>query len=355
MSNDNPQRILISRLSAIGDCVETMPLACALKHEWPDCEITWLVDCAAEQLLKIHPAVDHVIRVRKGFLKKPASILKLRRQLRECNFDLAIDPQGLLKSALVGWLSGAKRRIGFNDSQARERAWWFYTDRVTATRKHLVDRHLQLLEPLGIANPRVEFGLPVAESDANWCADYLRSQHLTVFEFVIVNPGAGWPSKLWPADRFGCVAQELWSRYQIRTLSVWSGDEEYKMAQEITRHCPSAVIAPNTSLTQLAALLASCRFVVASDTGPMHMAVALGTTCVALFSVTDPSHCGPYGSQHKVIQKVKMPDMTSRERRNCNNAAMCEIQVDDVMAACSDLLYQTQNRRSTVFYQRPAS
>jgi heptosyltransferase I len=347
MSTNQPKRILISRLSAIGDCVETMPVASALKRNWPDCEITWIVDCAAEQLLKIHPAVDRVIRVRKGFLKKPSSILSLRRQLRSHQFDLVIDAQGLLKSALVGWLSGAPRRIGFDSSQARERAWWFYTDRVRATADHLVDRHMQLLEPLGVSDASVSFGMPIPDSDANWCKTYLKAEGLRPQDFVLINPGAGWASRRWPADRFGKVCEDLWARFQMRSLIVWSGDSEYELASEIHHYCPSALIAPNTSLTQLTAVIASCRFVVTSDTGPMHMAAAIGKPCVALFGITKPSHCGPYGPGHIVIQKGNVPEMTSRERRNCDNSFMCRIQASDVTDACCEMLSH-QNHQSYV-------
>jgi ADP-heptose:LPS heptosyltransferase len=124
----------------------------------------------------------------------------------------------------------------------------------------------------------------------------------------------------------------------MRSLIVWSGDAEYKLALEIQHHCPMAVIAPNTSLTQLSAVIANSRFIVTSDTGPMHMAAAIGIPCVALFGITNPSHCGPYGAGHLVIQKGKTPELTSRERRNCDNSVLCQIQVSDVSAACRELL-----------------
>ncbi len=344
MSTTQPKRILISRLSAIGDCVETMPVVTALKRAWPDCEVTWIVDCAAEQLLKIHPAVDRVIRVRKGFLKKPSSILKIRRQLRSHRFDIVIDAQGLMKSALVGWLSGAKRLIGFDSSQAREQAWWFYTDCVQATEDHLVDRHLQLLEPLGIARTPASFDFQIPDSDTKWCKSFLKTEGLRPHDFVVINPGAGWASRRWPADRFGRVSEELWSQHQMRSVIVWSGDAEYELASEIRRHCPTAVIAPSTSLTQLSAVIAFSRFVVTSDTGPMHMAAAIGTPCIALFGITNPSHCGPYGVGHMVIQKGEVPVLTSRERRNCDNSLLRQIQVSDVSDACRELLNDQHHR-----------
>ncbi len=331
------KHILICRLSAIGDCVETLPLAMAIKSIFPSSKLTWVVDCAADQLLKEHVAIDEVIRCRKGFLTRYRDLLELRKRLRSKPFDIAFDPQGLLKSAIVGFLSGAPVRIGFDSSQARERAWWLLTDRVRATKDHLVDRHLQLLEPLGVEQQKVEFGMKVTDESREWCDAVLSRHGLQRDGFAVINPGAGWESRRWPPDRFGKVAQALWEQHGLKSIIVWSGDEERGMADAIARESANSIIAPPTNLLQLSAFLDSARFLLSADTGPMHMAVALGVPCVALFAVTRPEHCGPYGTIHEV---VVAPRRTNDQvnRKQDGNELMQRISVAEVLASCESLL-----------------
>ncbi len=186
---------LITRLSAVGDCMVTLPLAVAIKDHWPASRLTWVVDCGASQLLETHPAIDRLIRVRKGFLKRPRELARLVSQLRSTPIDFSIDPQGLFKSAVLGWLAGARCRIGFNSDQSREFAWRFYHDAVEPTAAHLVERQLELLEPLGVFDSKIRFGWIESDSIANYAQQTLRDRDLEEGSFAIINPGAGWESK----------------------------------------------------------------------------------------------------------------------------------------------------------------
>src|SRR5436190_4356156 len=143
-------RILICRLSAIGDCILTMPLASALRRQFPGAFIAWAVQGASAPLIEEHPAVDLAIKISKQELRSPLGLWRLRQRLRSQRFDLAIDPQGLTKSALVSWLSGAPRRIGFARPVGREISPWLQTQLAQSRQPHVVDRYLELLEPLGI-------------------------------------------------------------------------------------------------------------------------------------------------------------------------------------------------------------
>jgi ADP-heptose:LPS heptosyltransferase len=336
---------LITRLSAIGDCVLTLPLADQLKAEIPDCHITWLVDCAASKLLEGHPSVDQVIRQQKGFLTKPAHLLPLRKQLQAANFDVALDPQGLLKSSLSCWFSGAKRRIGFGPPQARERSWWMHTDVVQPTAAHLVDKHLQLLEPLGITPPNGshwQVGNCLAASNEATISSTASLENVGINgePFALINPSAGWASRRWPPERFGRVAAELKKQHAISSVVVWAGEDEWEMAKSISAHSAGAAsILPSTSLHELVALGSMATLMISSDSGPLHITAATGTPTVALFGPTDAAHSGPYGRQHQVIQNSK-PLVRSKDRRTDDNSLMLTISVENVVEAASTIIEQ---------------
>lgn len=336
MNHERP-RILICRLSAIGDCVLTMPMLCALRQRFPNGHIAWAVERAGGMLLEGHPCVDEVIVVPKGWLKSPRVVWQLRARLRKTRFDIALDPQSLTKSAVLAWLSGAKRRIGFCPPRGRELSLWLNRELVAAEHSHIVDAQLDLLKPLGIESPRVQFRLPIAPQAEAQVDAVIQQMHLGC-DFVAINPGAGWDSKLWPAERFGRVARALGERYELPSLVVWSGDRERAWAETIVaRSGGRAVMSPPTSLPELAALLRRARMYLGSDTGPLHIAAAVDTPSVALFGPTLPQDCGPYGEQHVSVQKA-LPPEDRRLRRHGPNDAMCKIDTDSVIDACERLL-----------------
>lgn len=335
-SNESP-RILICRLSAIGDCVLTMPMLCALRERFPAAHIAWAVERGGATLLEGHRCLDETIVIPKGWLKSPRAISRLRTDLREHRFDIALDPQSLTKSSLLAWLSGARQRVGFRPPRGRELSVWLNRELVSATHDHIVDAQLDLLKPLGIESPTVRFMLPEHENIETKVDDVLQGLHLGC-DFVAINPGAGWDSKLWPAERYGIVARALGERYQLPSLVVWSGAREYAWAETIVAHSGGrAVMGPPTTLPELAAIMRRARMFLGSDTGPLHIAAAVNTPCVALFGPTWPKDCGPYGDQHICVQKGTPPP-TSRERRQGPNDAMREIDTDAAVDACERLL-----------------
>lgn len=340
ITNSSPN-ILITRLSAIGDCMETLPLAMAIKERWSDSKLTWIVDCGVDSLLKHHPAIDQVIRLRKGFLSRPRELWQLRKQLRSLLIDISIDPQGLIKSGILGWLAGAKRRIGFASGQAREHAWRFYHEAISPRSTHLVDRQLELLEPLGIHSNRVEFGWSEPESIRVEVEQVLGHLMLHGEEFAVINPGASWASKRWPTDRYSEVAKRLYELTGLRSLVVWGSPDERLLATTIVESTPMATcLAPNTTLMLLSGLLKRSRMYIGSDTGPMHMAVAVGTPCVAMFGTSRSEYCGPYGSIHRPLQR-RYDAGSSTYRRHTTNDAMLEISADDVILQCLEVAKQS--------------
>ncbi len=219
-------RILIVRLSAIGDVIHGLPALCALRRALPAAYIGWVVEGRSADLLEGHPALDELIRVRRGWLTSPREVWRLRKQLRELRFNTTIDLQCLTKSAIAAWLSGAPRRIGKAGAHGRELSRWFHNQLVAVGGSHVIEHYLQLLRPLGIESPHVDFGLPERATDGRASDEFLRGAGLSAGQFAIVNPGAGWPSKQWPAERYGALANYLYSAHKLPSVAVWAGDAE---------------------------------------------------------------------------------------------------------------------------------
>ena len=342
MSTEAPRRILITRLSAIGDGIHTMPVLCALRREFPQATLGWVAEPGAAQLLRGHECLDELMVVPKGWLKSPSEVLKLRRQLRSLEFDTVIDPQSLTKSAMAGFLSGARERIGFARPCGREMAPLLNNRRFVRTADHVVPGYLQLLEPLGITSPDVEFRVPREERAEEMAIQFVRESGVEG-GFAVLNPGAGWESKRWPQARYAEVAQHLWRSHGVRSVVVWAGDQERIWAEEILVGSDGcSTLALDTRMPDLAALLRrSCLFV-GSDTGPLHLAAATGTPCVGLYGPTLPEICGPFGPQHEV---VRAPGASgSRGMRREGNELMQQITVESVVATCDTVLQKTLAR-----------
>ncbi|MBN2473670.1 MAG: glycosyltransferase family 9 protein [Pirellulales bacterium] len=330
-------RILIVRLSAIGDVVQGMPIACTLRDRFPDAFLAWAVGEPGAALLQGHEALDELIALPRRWLKSPAAVWRLRRRLRAMRFDVAIDAQGLTKAALVGRLSGAKRRIGFGDPWGRELSRWLNNELVDTTARHVVDRNLELLRPLGIESPGVRFQVPRHES-ARLAAEAMIRRAGLEAGFAMINSGAGWPSKLWPNDRYAAVAAYLGSELGLPTLIVWGGDDERAAAEQIVGGAAGhAHLAPPTSLTELAALARRARLFLGSDTGPLHLAAAVATPCIGLFGPWPAERHGPYGPQHAALQEMVFEGST-RQRRNASPKYMEAIGVDLVCRTCRRIL-----------------
>ncbi len=330
-------RILIVRLSAIGDVIHTMPLACALRERFPGALLAWAVGQRAAPLLRGHQALDQLITLPRGWLKSPKTVWRIRGRLRAMRFDVAIDAQGLTKAAIVAWLSGTRRRIGFGDRWGRELSRWLNTELVDTTAEHAVDRMLQLLLPLGIDRPTVRFQVPEHPADRESAEEMIRRGGLEG-GFAMINPGAGWPSKLWPTDRYAAVAAHLGRVWGLPALIVWGREEERTLAQQIVDASGGhARLAPPTTLAQLAALARRCRLLVASDTGPLHLAAAVGTPCVGLYGPWPANRHGPYGSQHIALQEMSFEGST-RARRNASPKFMEAIHADLVCQSCDQII-----------------
>jgi heptosyltransferase-1 len=336
----SPRSIVVIKLSAIGDVLHGVPAAVALKRAFPEARIGWAVEGRAADVLAGHPAIDHLFRLPRGWLKSPTVVRSLRRQLRAFAPDVAIDMQGLLKSGIATWLSGAPMRIGFARPVSREHAWLAYTNRVKPVAAHVVDRNCDLLVPLGVRESRPRFDMPRWPVSRARVSGWLEGLRFAAAP-VVINPGAGWASKLWPAERFAAVARGLHERHGLRSLVVWGGGAERAAADRIVAESAgAAVLAPDTSLQDLGELFRRSRLVISSDTGPLHLAAAVGTPCVGLFGPVPAERNGPYGQQHVCVE----PPAAARpawDDRKTDSLSMAAIEVDRVVAAAGSLLHRS--------------
>jgi lipopolysaccharide heptosyltransferase I len=338
-------RILIVRLSAVGDVIQSMPIACALRERFPEAFLAWAVEARAGQLLEGHEALDQLISLPRGWLKSPGGVWRLRQLLRGLRFDVAIEAQGLTKAAILAWLSGAPRRIGFGFPWGRELSRWLNTETVDTPGPHIVQRNLQLLRPLGIVSPTARFLVPEHLKDRQRAAETIA--HAGWERFAMINTGAGWPSKLWPADRFAAVAAHLATTWNLPTLVVWAGQTEREIGEQLVAGAQGfAQLAPPTTLAELASLARRAKVFISSDTGPLHLAAAVDTPCVGLFGPWPSDVHGPYGPGHIALQKARFAGST-RQRRTAPPQLMEAITVADVCQACDQILSRTCNEMAS--------
>jgi len=335
--------VLIVRLSSVGDVIHGLPALCALRDRFPEAFLGWVVEDRAANLLEGHGALDELIVVRRGWLKSPSAVWQLWQRLRRLRFDVSIDLQGLTKSAVAAWLSGARRRIGFGGDKGRELSRMLNNERVESSSAHIIDCNLDLLRPLGVAEnqgrgrPAVRFDIPQRAAD-RIAAEAMVASLVPAGGYAIINPGAGWPSKLWPTDRYAAVARHLGRVHGLPTLAVWAGPQEQQWARQIVAGSSGhGLLAPPTSLRELAELARRARLFVGSDTGPLHLAVAVGTPCVGLYGPMPAVRNGPYGPQHIALQKAIFQG-TSRQRRQAPRSLMEAIDAEAVCQACDAVL-----------------
>ncbi len=332
-----PQRILIVRLSAMGDVIHGIPVACALREAFPRAEIGWVVEGRNGDLLEGHPAIDHLVRVRRRWLKSPREVLRAARVLRGLRFDTTVDLQCLTKSAIAARLSGTRRRIGYSGRLGREASKLLNNELVPVSTDHVIDRYLALAQHLGAVPKEASFQMPEQPADRDFALATLAELGLTDRPFAIVNPGAGWASKRWPPERYGELTARLLQDHGLRSLAVWGGPSEEPLAHEIMAASEgAAVAAPPTTMRQLGSLARTARLFVGSDTGPLHLAVAVGTPSISLHGTSLAAETGAYGPTHRTVQAVY--DNQPGRRRHNDDSAMRAITTEMVAQACNELL-----------------
>jgi ADP-heptose:LPS heptosyltransferase len=323
-------RALLVRTSSIGDVVHTLPALAALhRHGW---EAGWLVEPPSRVLLEENPLLAQVVAApsRRAFSWSRA--LAAVRELRSHHYDAALDFQGLWKSAAWARLSGARRVVGWEKRARREPSSALLVGESVARTGggHVIDKNLALLRPLGIEAVGLrEFPLPLSAEAVARVDAGLRG---AAEELVVLNPGGGWSSKLWPAERFGALAARLRAA-GLRPLVSFGPGEESLADRVVAASSGAAERSFPTTLLDYVELARRARLVVAADTGPLHLACAVGTPVVALFGPTDPARNGPFDPDDVVVRRT--PACAPCYSRTCLRHAgvMDEVSVEEVLSA----------------------
>lgn len=335
MTTPSEQKFLIVRLSSLGDLVHTIPAVAALRAAFPAAQIDWVVDRRWSPLIELVTCIHQTIPLDRS----PGEVLALIARVRRTHYTCALDLQGRYRSAILAWLSGAPRRIGRAAKSTREPgAALFYTERIVPTGRHIADMTIDLALPAG-AKPSTEpqFPLRVPSEAAQRVRDRLAREGIRG-AYVVISPGGGWKSKCWPPERFGALAAAIERTHHLRAVVNIAPGEESMAREIIGAGARAKPVALSFDIHELAALLAEARLVIAGDTGPLHLAAALGTRVVGLFGPTDPARNGPL-PRGLVVQAAsdpsQLPDYVRGDyvRQNSYSPAMLALSVDRVLEA----------------------
>ncbi len=295
------KKILIIKPSSLGDIVMALPALSALRQSFPDAEISWFIRPEFAPLIKNHPDLSEVIIFDRRFLGKAwynprafAALVSLIRRLNRSKFDIVLDLQGLFRTASLAWLSGCRKRLGM--ANARELAHIFYNLKVEQTEDciHLVDYYLKIVREAGASKTDVQFLLPVDSAAAGWVKKLLKSEGIDGSYAVFV-PGSAHADKCWPVERFAALADRVSKQFGLSIAAAGTASEK-DVVEELKNKAsvPVANLAGATSISELVALLKATRLVVSNDTGPGHIAAALGVPVVLLFGRSNPARVHPY-------------------------------------------------------------
>lgn len=350
---ENIQKILIVKLSSIGDVVHSLPTLKALRDTFPKAYIAWVVEEKSKDVVIGNPYLDGVIIFEKERWKKELfktksvresvdEIITFARSLRDKKFDIALDLQGLLRSGLIAYFSGAKWRVGYKDS--REFSHFFYNIKVPRKKEmvHAVDSYLQLARYLGAEAGSVSFPLWVAPEDKQFAEDFLRENGWNGSDILVaLNPGASIPHKRWDKDNFAQLGNMLAKKLGVKVVLFGAKSDEM-LVKEIVQKISGAHpidASGKTTIKQLAALIEKCALFIGNDTGPMHIAVAIGTPVLALFGPDNPYRTGPYGMKNKILYH-ELPCSPCIRNPTCGGEFTCLklITVQDVMKEAEDML-----------------
>jgi len=333
----------------MGDILHSIPGASALRQAHPDWVLGWAVEPRWQGLFRANtetklrgdamPLVDRVHLVNaKGWARRPLhpatlrEITGVRRELQETRYDVCVDLQGAVRSALIGRSARAARMIG--EAEPREgAAKWFFRQRVETKGRHVIEQSTEVLNAImGETLPAAPSLLPRDPAAEAWVESLLAERMQA--PFIVINPGAGWGAKRWPVERYGAVAEGL-TRLGYGVV-VNAAPEEVDLAKELVSASGGAAIAVEPSLVALIALMRRSSLTIAGDTGPLHLACTLGKPVVGIFGPTDPARNGPYGCDFRVLRHPE--SKRDHSRRSEPEAGLLTITPEAVLEAAVELL-----------------
>ena len=325
----SPAKILLIRLRGIGDVVLTMPLLDNLRAAFPQAQIDYLTEPPSAPLLQHHPALNEtLIFEHKNWKKLPLraqaqAYWHFIQKVRAQRYDWVIDLFGNPRTAVLAWMSAARRRIGFN-FRGRKFAYNFRVE-PRGNVLHAVEFNLEVLRALSVPVLSRKLSLPIANEAAAFAAQFWQRERLEAYPFVIgFNAFGGWYTKRWPLAAFAELGERLQQDCSAKIILLWGPGEWEEVNQLAGMMKIPPLLAPATTLPQLTALLARMDLLVANDSGPMHLAAAVATPVVAIFGPTRPDLQGPWGEGHKIVLKAGLPCL------GCNGLT-CKIETHDCM------------------------
>ena len=335
-------RILIVKLSAIGDIIHALPALDAIRKSYPQAIVSWVAESRSAGILRGNPMIDNLVEVDTRALRGARVVEKLLldgskqlRSLREHDFDISIDFQGLLKSALIGKLSGAKKRWGFARADLREPASRvFYTDTVRLPPSgHVVEENLTLVEgALGIKSRQRDIRFPIATTKA----DVMEAETIADGAdgpFVILNPAGGWVTKLWHAEKYGRVADMIWEKLGMRSIVVTGPSEDELAARVLANTRSGRTRLAQPSLKGFYELAKMAELYIGGDTGPTHIALAAGTPTVGIFGPTEWERNGSLDPNDLCVERLDIDCRVDCHRRTCSNWICMDIEPEIVFEA----------------------
>ncbi len=353
LSNHDFRKILLIKLSAVGDVLHTIPVLNKLRRRYPTAQLDWLVTPGIAELLGHHPAINNIVEFEREAWSTPwrlapfVSYARLASKLRRSGYDVVIDMHGQLRTAALTLATGAPARIGFDrprasvwdasprkfPEQARKHAWqgaregsWIvYTHHIPVPTLdlHAVDRYLNVGPILGLDEEPADFSFPIPQSAVSGVDSLLRRHGVHHVDLVIMAPGTIWETKHWGSDKFAKVAGHFMSKGYAVILT--GSQRERVVCEEVAALAPGVVdLAGMTTLSELAALTRRSAICITNDSGPMHLAVALDRPVISIFGPTDPSWIGPYRRANAVLQAdLECSPCYLRRLKHCRHDHAC--------------------------------
>ena len=341
-------KILIVKLSSIGDVVHTLPVLAAVRRALPDAEIAWAVERSAAEILRGNELIDNLIEIDTRSLRRGGKIIenllldasRQLRHLRKFEFDIALDFQGLLKSASIIKLAKTKKRFGFSKQNLREPASRFLlTDKIdVAPKTHIIAKNLALAKAaLNIPVPENDFEFPIYTDETH------RREAESIVEqtgenYAILNPAGGWTTKLWSAENFGALADKLWEENNLTSV-ITTAPNEIELANRVLQNSRSGKVAlVQPSLKGFYELAKRARIYIGGDTAPTHLAVAAKTPIIGIFGPTEWWRNGSPNPNDVCIERIDIGCRTDCHRRSCDNWICMDISVETVLQAAQKRL-----------------
>lgn len=351
-------KILIVKLGSIGDIIHTLPAFAAIRKALPEAEISWVAEQRSAEILRGNPLIDNLIEVDTRSIRGGKVIEEILldvsrqvRDLRKFKFDIAIDFQGLLKSAMIAKLSGAKIRYGFSKNNLREPASRFFLNHSVEIppQTHIIRKNLILAQmALRISVPDDNFDFPIF-TDKEHKAEALRIVEQAEGNFAILNPAGGWVTKLWQAEKYGVLADRLWEENGLISI-IATGPEELELAEKVLKNSRSGkAIAVQPSLKGFYELAGYASVYVGGDTGPTHLAIAAGTPVVGIFGPTEWWRNGSTNADDICVERIDIGCRVDCHRRTCSNWICMDIGVETVLHAVQARLLSAADRH--FFYE----